>query len=71
MLYEGKYIVYFNWFGLAKYSNLLEKIETKYEKIPDSDIWTFNPDWSFFKLYSQTDIETFRASDENCILIRK
>nr|WP_300840662.1 hypothetical protein [uncultured Acetatifactor sp.] len=71
MLYEGKYIVYSNWFGLAKYPDLLEKIETEYERIPDSGIWTFSPDWSFFKLDGQTDIETLRAGDDNYILIRK
>lgn len=71
MLYEGKYIVYSNWFGLGKYPDLQAKIEAEYERISDSSIWTFSPDWNFFRLSILTDIETLRANNETYILIRK
>ena len=71
MNYNGKYVVYTNWFGIEKYPDFQAKIENEYERIPGSSIYTFSPDWKFFSLNIPTEVETLRNIDDGYILVRK
>lgn len=71
MQYDGKYIVYTGWFGLEKYPELQAKIAAEYEKIPNSGIYTYSPDWNFFRLSERSELSVIRGNDNAYILKRK
>lgn len=70
MNYSGKYIVYTGWFGLDKYPDLQNKINSEYSVLSNSGIYTFSPDWNVFSLSIPPDIEQTNASSGAYILVR-
>lgn len=66
MQYTGKYIVYSDWFGIEKYPQLQQKLETEYERIDGKDLLLYTPSWDVFSL---TDVQAIKPGAY--ILIRK
>ncbi len=66
MQYTGKYIVYSDWFGIEKYPQLQQKLETEYERIDGKDLLLYTPSWDVFSL---TDVQAMKPGAY--ILIRK
>lgn len=70
MDYNGKYIVYMSWFGLEKYPELQNKIETEYTRLDDSGYWVYSANWNMFQLDTVPDIDSIKSSDSAYILVR-
>ena len=66
MQYTGKYIVYSDWFGIEKYPQLQQKLETEYERIDGKDLLLYTPSWDVFSL---TDVQAMKPGAY--ILVRK
>ena len=71
MQYDGKYIVYSGWFGIDKYPQLKDKIDTEYERLENSGLFLYSPDWNVFSLSGPPDAKSVHSGSGTCILVRK
>lgn len=71
MEYDGKYIVFDNWFGIDKYPELKEKISNEYEPLTNGGLYFHSPSWDFFQRPAIPDAESVNAGAGCKILVRK
>lgn len=71
MRYDGKYIVYSEWFGLDKYPELKQKISSEYEVLEDTGIYTYGPDVNMYGLESMPDVQSIRKNKHSYLMVRK
>ncbi len=71
MAYDGKYIVYTSWFGVDKYPEFKEKLDTEYVRLEKSGYYAYSANWDVFQLDTPPDANAVLDSEGRCIYIRK